>query len=349
MAHVVNVMDYGATGDGTTDDTAAITSAIAALDASQAMLVFPPGVYLTSGGFTLANPVKVVGAGRGNKSVSTGLSVIKCNHASNSLFTVNGLVAWFSGLDMVCTNETPTAGAAVTVTNAVSSARQQVDFSHCSARGFYNNIVIGVGNFWTMDSCFWGYAVKNAVKIDNTVNADAGDWAISNCVIDCGDTTFATAMEAGIKIEGSGGGKIINTKVNGTGEKITNGIDLAMANEITVILLIDNCSIENVAGNGINIAHTGTGTFKGVSIRGCQFGFWNGAHGAMPINITADAAGGIAGVTIIGNIVVLAPNAAFINLTNVDKVFIDGNINLGATDLLAETTCTNVSIGAVVA
>lgn len=344
MAHVVNVMDYGATGDGVMDDTNAINTAIAALDASQAVLVFPPGIYLTSGGFSLPNPVKVVGAGRGNKTVSTGLTVIKCNHATNSLFTVNGLVAWFSGLDMVCTNASPSAGAAVTATNG-SSARQQVDFSHCSARGFYNNINIGVGNFWTMESCFWGYAVNYAVLIDNTVNVDAGDWAISNCVIDCGDTPFVAAMPAGIRINGSGGGKIINTKVNGTGEKITNGLDLAMANETTVILLIDNCSIENVAGNGINIAHTGTGTFKGISIRGCQFGFWNGNHGAMPINITADTPGGIAGVTIDNILVIRAPNNAVVNMTNIDKVFIDGIVNLEATALTSLTTCTNVVLG----
>jgi hypothetical protein len=45
---LVNVKEYGATGDGVTDDAAAITAAIAALGATAKVLYFPPGVYLDS-------------------------------------------------------------------------------------------------------------------------------------------------------------------------------------------------------------------------------------------------------------------------------------------------------------
>ena len=41
-----SVMDYGAIGDGSADDTAAITAAIAALP-SPGVLYFPPGTYKT--------------------------------------------------------------------------------------------------------------------------------------------------------------------------------------------------------------------------------------------------------------------------------------------------------------
>lgn len=41
----VNVLDYGATGDGTTNDTAAINLAIAAATSAGAELVFPAGTY----------------------------------------------------------------------------------------------------------------------------------------------------------------------------------------------------------------------------------------------------------------------------------------------------------------
>ncbi|MGF7228356.1 MAG: glycosyl hydrolase family 28-related protein [Candidatus Saccharibacteria bacterium] len=43
-----NVMDYGATGNGSTDDTAAIQSAITAAKTSTQALFFPPGNYLIS-------------------------------------------------------------------------------------------------------------------------------------------------------------------------------------------------------------------------------------------------------------------------------------------------------------
>ena len=44
----ISVKDYGATGDGTTDDTAAIQNAITAAKASTQRLFFPPGNYLIS-------------------------------------------------------------------------------------------------------------------------------------------------------------------------------------------------------------------------------------------------------------------------------------------------------------
>jgi hypothetical protein len=44
----INVRDWGAKGDGVTDDTAAINAAYAAVPASGAVVVFPQGVYLTS-------------------------------------------------------------------------------------------------------------------------------------------------------------------------------------------------------------------------------------------------------------------------------------------------------------
>ena len=50
MSHstVVNVAEYGATGDGVTDDTAAIRSAIDALPQNGSVLYFPPGNYLVA-------------------------------------------------------------------------------------------------------------------------------------------------------------------------------------------------------------------------------------------------------------------------------------------------------------
>ena len=45
---IYNVVDYGATGDGATDDTAALNAAWAALPSYGAILDMPPGVYLVS-------------------------------------------------------------------------------------------------------------------------------------------------------------------------------------------------------------------------------------------------------------------------------------------------------------
>ncbi|MEU8588977.1 glycosyl hydrolase family 28-related protein [Streptomyces sp. NPDC048664] len=44
----INVLDYGATGNGSTDDTTALQSAIGAVPASGGTVVFPAGTYKIS-------------------------------------------------------------------------------------------------------------------------------------------------------------------------------------------------------------------------------------------------------------------------------------------------------------
>jgi hypothetical protein len=51
----LNVLDYGATGNGTTDDTAAIQLAVTASYALQKALYFPSGTYLMSSTITMGN------------------------------------------------------------------------------------------------------------------------------------------------------------------------------------------------------------------------------------------------------------------------------------------------------
>jgi nitrous oxidase accessory protein NosD len=56
---VINVLDYGATGDGTTDDTTAIQAAIVA--AANKTLYFPAGIYLFTGLLTIDNSMTICG------------------------------------------------------------------------------------------------------------------------------------------------------------------------------------------------------------------------------------------------------------------------------------------------
>jgi hypothetical protein len=69
-----NVKDFGATGDGVTDDTPRVQAALNAIRdlgrgalAGSGVLYFPPGIYNVTGGFdlTLMNGLAVVGAGIG--------------------------------------------------------------------------------------------------------------------------------------------------------------------------------------------------------------------------------------------------------------------------------------------
>jgi hypothetical protein len=88
-----SVKDFGATGDGTTDDTAAIQAAIntvfppntnALNPTNKGMLYFPPGNYKITAALTLTNVASAVisGAGPGTSQITqatSGLAVFKTN------------------------------------------------------------------------------------------------------------------------------------------------------------------------------------------------------------------------------------------------------------------------------
>src|SRR6185295_15748501 len=59
----LNVKDFGATGDGVTDDTAAINNAVAAAFTQNAILVFPSGSYLTTSSIQNIHNIRKMGPG----------------------------------------------------------------------------------------------------------------------------------------------------------------------------------------------------------------------------------------------------------------------------------------------
>jgi len=63
LREVVSVMDFGATGNGTTDDTAAIQAAINYAQAGVNTVYFPAGTYKTSSSLTVTRSVSLIGAG----------------------------------------------------------------------------------------------------------------------------------------------------------------------------------------------------------------------------------------------------------------------------------------------
>jgi hypothetical protein len=86
---VFNVKAYGATGNGSTDDTAAINATIAAAAAvtPRGVVFFPPGTYLTTGGHDLngLSGLSIVGSGQGS-------TVFRLGHATNDLFSIGATV-----------------------------------------------------------------------------------------------------------------------------------------------------------------------------------------------------------------------------------------------------------------
>lgn len=81
--NIVNVADYGAVGDGVTDDTAAIQAAVNA--AANRRLFVPAGTYL-HGPITISSPVWIDGEGRDVTTFSAISSI-----GQNNMFYANGV------------------------------------------------------------------------------------------------------------------------------------------------------------------------------------------------------------------------------------------------------------------
>src|SRR6516162_3843699 len=96
FADVVNVKDSGATGNGVTDDTAAIQTAINGANSNSTYSVyFPPGIYLV-GNLTLPSNVGLYGPqtyGRGGYNGA----ILKSNGATGYMISMpNGTTFWSS-------------------------------------------------------------------------------------------------------------------------------------------------------------------------------------------------------------------------------------------------------------
>lgn len=331
-----NVKDYGALGDGATDDTTAIAAAVAALNAGGGgQLYFPKGTYITTGGFVITSSCIVFGDG-GYWAETT----IKCTSATAVLFAVAAasLQVNFENMYLINTAATPTAGAAISVGSANGP---QVNYTGVVVQFFYDNIVVNAGSNWVMDNCWIGPCKRRGVTVRNTFIADQGDWGIVNSVFAAGGIT---STGAALYIESSGGGRIVNNKFNGA---FTYGIEVN-AVDFSTILLISNNSIEGMVSGGIHLTNTSTHWWREVIITGNQFGVWStAANAAIKVDGVGAASGHLGGIqdlVINGNgfytTSVTAPFA--IALTNVENGFVGSNLNDGYGAELSTTTCTNI-------
>jgi len=287
-----NVKTYGAVNDATTNDRAAINAAIAALNAAgRGVLYFPAGAgYLVSGGAltTITADGVVIGDGMGAYDGSAYVSAILFNSQTAICFTHTGKTLLFRDLGIFNTySGTPSAGAGIQVSGAFIG--QKVDLESIVVSGFYINVDRQVGSQWTNSNVWNVGPVLYGEKIQNTVNQDAGDWAI----LGCNYFAKAHAATAAIYQIGAGGGKIAGTKINIlAGGGYVTGISLPWPAAIdSSILAISACSIENVSGDAILITTSATGSFGLLTIAGLEVGLYSNNTGRA-VKITASNAGG---------------------------------------------------------
>lgn len=173
-AGIASVKDYGAFGDGVTDDTAAINAAIAALNASSFdALLFPAGRYIISSALTTITRSRVAIYGQGPRQ-----SFIKQTANANTLTfasstpsssRISDITVRDLGFDQGNVTN-PTAGISLLVTRADRAYFDNIDIRNC-----FQGIVIegGADQHWsnltvTGSTSFTGLAAgSNLLEIKN--------------------------------------------------------------------------------------------------------------------------------------------------------------------------------------
>lgn len=187
LGESVSVLDYGAKGDGVTDDTAAIQAAINSMDAF-GQVVFPPGTYVIKAPIWIA--ANIILEGHGPKA-----SVVKPSGAFD-VFTFTGSCEGAGVRNIGFAASGMTGGALLVFSNSHRGAVRNV-----IATSPYNGILTTKVNvLWLREIWINGVRGEFGVKCygDATNRSDVID--IDNVILSCADNAVGAT---GILIDGN--------------------------------------------------------------------------------------------------------------------------------------------------
>jgi hypothetical protein len=338
LAQIVSVKDFGAKGDGSTNDTAAMQAA----HNTGRLIYYPDGTYI----FTTITIAQggIVGDGIGQTILSSS-DTTSANLITYTGATFSSGTPLFEGfLLQVATPTQKTTGVGIYFIPASGEVQYAT---------IYNIMVLNVptgisfkaaSKFAITDSRVYNYSGVG-ILVDNTNVADSGDSSIVDCFI---STTEATGIA--IQQNASGGLKIVNTKlVNGAA-----GYVLAFNGTTTTgDLLISNTSIENMTGFAVYLSRTsGANTFGAIVFSNLQIANCGGSGGGGSGGIGTDSSGAFSQIVISGSNIEIAPGTgACISLLAVDTFTIDAINCVGntgsQTGIALDASCNVGTVGAV--
>jgi hypothetical protein len=249
---VFNVRDYGATGDGVTDDTAAFVACIAAMTRGQTMYL-PKGAYVVTSTLTVDKSINIVGESKFDSIIY------------GSGFTTDETVIDFTG----------TTGARI----------QDLRMENISIWSD-NNLARGLTLTWVNKSSFsnlYFYNLYRGVVGDNAwgnnwknVSAFSITTELFNYGVECNNNHFDRVEfrgATGIKITGNTAG-IKFTACDFEGITDTNGAGCYLAPVTTKTIsgiVFDGCYFENIKGAAIYCDGVDANSVVGLVVQGCYF------------------------------------------------------------------------------
>ncbi|HKR81426.1 MAG TPA: glycosyl hydrolase family 28-related protein [Candidatus Saccharimonadales bacterium] len=242
-SQLFDVKAFGAAGDGSTDDTAAIQSAIDAATPTKGTVFFPPGTYrlatLSGTAATVNRRFLTLTAGVTLQGVSAAASVLKVGNSTAPFFTVVGGTADLTGLtvrdlgfDLNTTNNAP--------------ASNQADGSVLDYRAavvVYTGNRVTVRNCRITDSCgVWGFTANGSGTSvsDTIIEGNRLEWASTSVYHDT-----SAVYTSGVR-----------TLIRGNHFSATAGTPLAFS------------AIETHGDDQVVTNNTISGWFRGINVTG---------------------------------------------------------------------------------
>jgi hypothetical protein len=257
MVQVVDARAFGAKGDGTTDDTAALAAWIDAIgQASGAFAVLPPGRYMISGPLPeiKADSVVILGCGWSYTNFQYG-SVIAALPSYTSSFPMLWLTGEGNRLEGVCVDGGGYASTLISVTGGHAQLTR-VQARHVAANG--TCVVVGPGgnSCWIADSVINGYTTSGNVGL----SLNDTDAIIEGCKWDNDYICLELLSRAG-------GAQIIGCHFTPGRPAGQNAI---WFNGSPNNVLIASCRFDNSIGSPVQITPEGS-TPVNIAIANCLF------------------------------------------------------------------------------
>lgn len=309
---------FGAVGDSSTDNSAAINNAIAAIAAGskKGAIYIPAGVFKIVSTIHIPPSVQIsiIGAGGSVGAIENSVSKIVYSFTTGDAIVDSGDNSTIKGFDLQNNASSPSAGSGLHLVGRFAR------ISDMSIIGNYNNVVLDNSYYDRITNVSFIDAVHYDLLNQNTALPDFGDLTVSDCYFLTGYSANTHATTVGIFQPNSGGIKVVNSKWNsGTPKMVTciQGIFSGSGNA-TSDLALSNNSFENYTGAAIDLA-VPTSNFSNITITGGNISSNNSATGIR----LRGATGGLHRITVTG--VSMSALDTAIAAYNVDHLSIAGN------------------------
>lgn len=275
----IDVMTYGALGDGSTNDTVAINAAITAVGSAKSTIIFPTGTYRIVSNLTIPNNITIWFMRGAMLSPDSGFTVTIVGTIRDTIeriFTGDGAVVisgvvkevypqWWGAVGDGVTDNQPFFQHAVDCLNAVSGGTIFVPrgtYMFNSGVKWYTNIsMIGAGIYDTK-FIVSGVLFDLFYNTDGASDGSSGTW-LENCRFENFQTDLAGLTSTTAQVDGKAIFIIYMKRARFRNLYLKNAIGTALGCDFLVDTVIDNIVVENAGRNysagGVTVGQSGIG------------------------------------------------------------------------------------------